>query len=106
MVTSAEAPRIAAPPLVPIRAREEWLALGAVLDECGPVPCQTSDPEAWWPHGNEVTGPGARLAVKGCRACRAAAACLAYALAADERFGIWGGTLPEQRRAIRWATGR
>ena len=31
-----------------------------------------------------------------------AEACLSYAVAADERYGIWGGTLPEERRGIRW----
>jgi len=36
-----------------------------------------------------------------CRLCGARQACLTYALAADERFGIWGGTLPEERQALR-----
>jgi WhiB family redox-sensing transcriptional regulator len=27
--------------------------------------------------------------------------CLAYAITADERFGIWGGLDPEQRRSLR-----
>ena len=39
-------------------------------------------------------------AVDACCACPAMDACLAYALAADERRGIWGGTLPDERRGL------
>ncbi len=35
------------------------------------------------------------------RTVRAArAACLDCALAANERFGVWGATLPDERRAM------
>jgi Transcription factor WhiB len=30
------------------------------------------------------------------------AACLSYAVATDERYGVWGGSLPNERRAMRW----
>ena len=90
---------------MPIRATAQWLALREALDEAGPVACQTTDAEAWWPDHKDAAGAAARMAVDACRRCEAAAACLAYALAADHRFGIWGGTLPQERRAMRWEAG-
>jgi hypothetical protein len=76
------------------------LTLTSLVDEIGAVSCRTSDPEAWWPHRKQVNEPAARMAVDACCGCRAMDACLAYALAADEREGIWGGTLPDERRAM------
>ncbi|MGY1692951.1 WhiB family transcriptional regulator [Geodermatophilus sp. SYSU D01105] len=87
---------------VPSRAADEWLALTRALERAGTVACQTGDPSPWWPE----RGRAARqheTALAACRRCPAVAPCLAYALAADERFGIWGGSLPEERRARRWA---
>ena len=83
-------------------ARDAWLELRRALDRHGPVPCQ-SDPERWWPV--RVPVRGVVRAVQACRSCGAQGACLAYALAADERFGIWGGTLPEERQAVRTGAG-
>ena len=88
---------------VPARAAAHWSALQAVLRAEGPVACQTADAEAWWPDHKDVDDLPARTAVSACRQCPAAAPCLAYALAADHQYGIWGGTTPEERRALRWA---
>jgi hypothetical protein len=49
----------------------------------------------------ELDAPSTRLAVAGCWRCPAREACLAYAVAADEREGVWGATLPEERRELR-----
>jgi hypothetical protein len=87
---------------VPATAAAQWLALRDALEQAGPVPCQTADAEAWWPDGKDAHGPTAHIAVEACRQCEAAEPCLAYALAADHRYGIWGGTLPQERRAMRW----
>lgn len=84
----------------------EWLALTELLEEVGPVPCQSSDAEAWWPDRKQADELPARMAVAACRQCPASGACLDYALAADERFGIWGGTTPDERRILRWNSGR
>ncbi len=89
---------------IPAGALAEWSRLSAVLDETGPVPCQT-DTEAWWPDGKELDAPATRMAVRACWSCPARAACLGYAIAADERFGVWGGLLPAERREIRHAAG-
>ena len=88
--------------VVPPHAVAEWLELNQALADAGTVPCTTDDAGDWWPDGHATRAAAARRALAGCRRCAVAAACLAYALAADERFGIWGGTLPEQRRAMRW----
>lgn len=90
---------------MPAKATAQWLALREALDEAGPVACQTSDAEAWWPDHKDASGAAARMAVETCRCCEVAGPCLAYALAADHRYGIWGGTLPQDGRAMRWGFG-
>jgi WhiB family redox-sensing transcriptional regulator len=97
MVPSDVAPTSAQ--LVRTGAEDAWRELLQALDRHGPVPCQSGDPEWWWPVRTPL--PRAAPAVAACRRCGAQRACLAYALAADERFGIWGGTLPEERLALR-----
>ncbi len=87
---------------IPAGALAEWRRLSAVLDEAGPVPCQT-DTEAWWPDGKELDSPATRTAVRACWQCPARTACLDFAMAADDRFGVWGGTLPDERREMRQA---
>ena len=42
---------------------------------------------------------GSASAVRG--ACEGRAACLEYALANDERFGVWGGLSESERLALR-----
>ncbi len=42
--------------------------------------------------------PSTRIAVRACWQCPARAACLDYAIAADERAGVWGETLPAVRK--------
>ena len=34
---------------IPPEALAEWLELARQIADAGSVPCQTSDPEAWWP---------------------------------------------------------
>ncbi len=65
-----------------------WASVGALVDEIGAVPCRTSDPEAWWPDRRDLDSPATRLAVAGCWRCPAREACLAYAVAANEREGV------------------
>jgi Transcription factor WhiB len=84
------------------RAAAEWRVLIRSLAVARTVACETGDPAAWWPEAREANAPPARGALEACRRCPAAGPCLSYALAADERFGIWGGTTPADRRAMRW----
>ena len=87
---------------MPTKAAAQWLALRDALEQAGPVACQTTDADAWWPDSRDAHGPSASMALDACRRCEAAGPCLAYALAADHRYGIWGATLPQERRAMRW----
>jgi WhiB family redox-sensing transcriptional regulator len=57
------------------------------------------DPELWFPaNGNRATAERAKAI---CRICPVRSACLEWAMAANERTGIWGGTTPNERRALR-----
>ena len=59
--------------------------------------CAQTDPEAFFPE----KGGSTREAKKVCRACEVRAECLEYALAHDERFGIWGGMSERERRRLK-----
>ena len=65
------------------------------------IPCRSGDPDAWWPDRKAIDSPATLEAVAACWSCSAWEACLSYALAADERGGVWGGLLAEERRALR-----
>lgn len=89
--------------VIPPEALTEWLALAQILQESGPAPCETGDAGAWWPDRKAVSSPDTLGAIAGCSCCPAQDACLAYALAGGEREGVWGGTLPDERRTARAA---
>ena len=59
--------------------------------------CAQTDPEAFFPE----KGGSTREAKKICEGCPVRAECLAYALAHDERFGIWGGLSERERRRLK-----
>ena len=59
--------------------------------------CAQTDPEAFFPE----KGGSTRDAKKVCGACTVKEQCLEYALANDERFGIWGGMSERERRRLR-----
>lgn len=59
--------------------------------------CAQTDPEAFFPE----KGGSTRDAKKVCSACTVRSECLEYALANDERFGIWGGLSERERRRLR-----
>jgi WhiB family redox-sensing transcriptional regulator len=59
--------------------------------------CAETDPEAFFPE----KGGSTREAKKICTGCEVKAQCLEYALANDERFGIWGGLSERERRRLR-----
>ncbi|MCU1645260.1 MAG: Sporulation regulatory protein WhiB [Nocardia sp.] len=70
------------------------------LDELGPqrwreqALCAQTDPDAFFP---EVGGSG-RTGKRICEGCDVRKQCLDYALAHDQRFGIWGGMTEAERR--------
>jgi WhiB family transcriptional regulator, redox-sensing transcriptional regulator len=59
--------------------------------------CAQTDPEAFFPE----KGGSTREAKKICGGCEVRPECLEYALAHDERFGIWGGLSERERRRLR-----
>ena len=59
--------------------------------------CAQTDPEAFFPE----KGGSTREAKKICLGCEVRTECLEYALAHDERFGIWGGLSERERRRIK-----
>ncbi len=61
--------------------------------------CAQTDPEAFFPEKGGSTREAKRI----CAGCEVRAECLDYALAHDERFGIWGGLSERERRRLRRA---
>ena len=59
--------------------------------------CAQTDPEAFFPE----KGGSTREAKRVCQSCDVRAECLEYALAHDERFGIWGGLSERERRRFK-----
>jgi WhiB family redox-sensing transcriptional regulator len=59
--------------------------------------CAETDPEAFFPEKGGSTLNAKRV----CRGCEVRAECLDYALATDQRFGIWGGMSERERRRLK-----
>ncbi|WIY83322.1 WhiB family transcriptional regulator [Propionimicrobium sp. PCR01-08-3] len=59
--------------------------------------CAQTDPEAFFPE----KGGSTREAKRVCQNCEVRSECLDYALANDERFGIWGGLSERERRQLK-----
>ncbi len=59
--------------------------------------CAQTDPEAFFPEKGGSTREAKRI----CSGCDVRPECLEYALAHDERFGIWGGLSERERRRLR-----
>jgi WhiB family transcriptional regulator, redox-sensing transcriptional regulator len=72
-------------------------------DDQAPLPwqeealCAQTDPEAFFPE----KGGSTREAKRVCGRCEVRGDCLSYALAHDERFGIWGGLSERERRRLK-----
>jgi WhiB family transcriptional regulator, redox-sensing transcriptional regulator len=63
--------------------------------------CAQTDPEAFFPEKGGSTREAKRI----CLGCEVRDACLEYALAHDERFGIWGGLSERERRRLKRGIG-
>jgi len=59
--------------------------------------CAYVDPDVFFPE----KGGSSREAKRICAQCTVQAECLEYALANDERFGIWGGLSERERRRLK-----
>lgn len=83
---------------------EPWRAAAA----CRTVDTALFFPSATWAgsrphvgHGSTVVDRQIEAAKSVCATCPVRPDCLDYALAANEPEGVWGGTDPVERRAIR-----
>jgi len=78
----------------------DYIALLKAIRQVGKkVPCEW-EPGNWFPE--DIEDPKKRAeatdkAVQACRRCPIQEACFTYALEHNERFGIWGGSLPSER---------
>jgi WhiB family redox-sensing transcriptional regulator len=63
--------------------------------------CAETDPESFFPEKGGSTREAKRI----CTSCEVRRECLEYALANDERFGIWGGLSERERRRLKRAAG-
>ena len=61
--------------------------------------CAETDPELFYPAKGEASTAARQI----CAKCEVVAQCLAYALDGDEDHGVWGGTSPAERHAMRRA---
>lgn len=59
--------------------------------------CAQTDPEIFFPD----KGGSTREAKAICQRCEVRDSCLEYALAGEERFGIWGGLSERERRRLK-----
>jgi len=79
------------PDVLNITAPPEWMTGGV---------CAQVDPDLWFPE----KGGSTREAKALCARCPVRPECLAYALAHDERFGVWGGASERDRRRLKRTT--
>ncbi|MCP9963143.1 WhiB family transcriptional regulator [Streptomyces somaliensis] len=64
--------------------------------------CAQTGPELFFPEPGSSTREAKFL----CGMCEIREACLEYALAHDERFGVWGGLSEQERYALKRRAGR
>jgi WhiB family transcriptional regulator, redox-sensing transcriptional regulator len=63
--------------------------------------CAQTDPDAFFPEKGVPSAPAKAV----CRACFVRAECLGYALATDQRWGVWGGLSERERRRLKREAG-
>lgn len=73
--------------------REPWQPPGPWADD---ALCAQTDPDSFFPEKGGET----RTAKATCARCLVRAECLDYALANNERFGVWGGLSERERRKL------
>ena len=87
------------------RSALEWSpgALGPLLGDSDMhwaefAACPFTDPDAFFVEGK---GTSPEPAKRVCRGCKVRLPCLEYALAANEKWGVWGGFSERQRARLR-----
>ena len=76
-------------------------ATGTIQNWRSAAACRSADPDLFFPIS--TTGPATQIARAKtiCAGCGVQQECLEFALARDERFGIWGGMSERERRRLR-----
>jgi WhiB family redox-sensing transcriptional regulator len=87
---------------LPVPVLDMFSVLQAIGDDEQPewqdrALCAETDPEAFFPEKGGSTREAKRI----CGGCEVRAQCLEFALAHDERFGIWGGLSERERRRLK-----
>jgi WhiB family transcriptional regulator, redox-sensing transcriptional regulator len=90
-------PRLTVVPDAPVAFEPEPLPAPTTDQWQDRALCAQTDPEAFFPE----KGGSTREAKKICLGCEVRHECLEYALAHDERFGIWGGLSERERRRLK-----
>lgn len=62
--------------------------------------CAETDPEVFFPEV-PITLEKTKKAIAICKTCDVMFECLQFAMRNNISYGIWGGTLPQQRLALR-----
>jgi WhiB family redox-sensing transcriptional regulator len=81
---------------------EMWRPITAVVEEenrdwLRRANCMGVDPDLFFPE----RGASSREAKEVCKGCVVRDDCLDYAIARNEKFGIWGGLSERERRKVR-----
>ena len=61
--------------------------------------CRASDPDVFFPDGEDVEGIARAKAI--CATCPVREDCLTFAVELNQTDGIWGGRTPAERRRLR-----
>jgi WhiB family redox-sensing transcriptional regulator len=85
-----------------MEAFREYETLATAIKNAPDIPaCMQTDPEVFFPDGNNDGWNETRKAKKMCESCPVIYECAIYALAAGENYGVWGGLSANELRQIR-----
>ncbi len=85
-----------------MEAFREYEALANAIKNAPDIPaCMQTDPDVFFPDGNDGGWNETRRAKKMCEPCPVIRECAIYALAAGENYGVWGGMSANELRQIR-----
>ncbi len=85
-----------------MESREDGEQVATILQWRALASCARYTPELFFPAGETgLAGAQIAMAKRICIGCPVRQDCLDYALASNQRFGIWGGLTEEERRPVR-----
>jgi WhiB family redox-sensing transcriptional regulator len=85
-----------------MQAYREYETLINAIKNADSIPaCMQTDPEVFFPDGNNEGWNETRKAKAMCSTCPVIYECAVYALKAEENYGVWGGLSANELRQIR-----